>query len=182
MSTVKNGKVGTLETTGQIIWHEAEDLQYYTKIHGHGEGTQERRRYIMARIEGNLGDYVETLDHAIQFLWKRPHGLDAEVLSLLSVDGKIELLRKLILERSNEVPVSRRLDYLARFDEDLDSYAQVEQLRNKILHRYLLEPNGTWLRELVDADDWIVAASCRLDESMTCEHEGYVGLIVSQRG
>ena len=95
------------------------------------------------------------------------------------VDGKIALLRKLILERSNELPIARRMDYLARFEDDLDRYAQVEQIRNKVIQRYLLEPSGTWLRELVDVDDWIVTAWFDLDESMSCEHEGYVGPFTS---
>src|SRR6267378_1601380 len=90
--------------------------------------------------------------------------------------GQNRTFAKLILERSNEIPISRRMDYLARFEDDLDRYAQVEQLRNKVVRRYLLEPSGTWLRELVDADDWIVTAWFDLDESMSCEHEGYVRL------
>ena len=182
MSTIKNGKIGTLDTMGQVVWDEAQDLQYYTDIHGNAEGAQDRRQYMIAWIERNLQDSTETLDRAIQFLWKQPHDLNADVLSLLSVDGKIELLRELILERSNELPSSRRMDYLARFDDDLTRYAQVEQLRNKVLCRFLLEPNATWLRELVDADDWTATAGYDLDESMFCEHEGYVRLITSQRG
>ena len=167
---------------GQVIWHEADDLRYYTEIHGHDEGTQARRQYMIECIEGHLCDYVETLDRAIRFLWNQPHDLDADVISLLSVDGKIALLRKLILARSNEIPVARRLDYIARFEEHFETYARVEQLRDNVLCRYLREPSGTWLRELVDADDWIVTAWFSLDESMICEHEDYVGLMDSRRG
>jgi len=182
MSTIKNGEVGTLDTLGECIWDEAKDLQYYQEIHGHDEGTKDRRRCMVERIEANFDDYVETLNRAIQFLWKRPHDLDADVLSLMSVDGKIALLRKLILEQSNHIPVSRRMDYLVRFEDDLDTYTKVERLRNKVLQRHLLEPTGTWLRELVDADDWIVTAWFEFDESMSCEHEGYDRLLASKRG
>jgi len=182
MSMIKNGEVGTLDTMGERVWNEAEDLQYYKDIHGHDEGTKDRRRYMAECVERNLDDYAETLNRAIRFLWKRPHDLDGDGLSLLSVDGKIALLRKLILERSNQIPVSLRMDYLVRFEDDLDRCAQVELLRNKLLQRYLLEPTGTWLRELVDADDWVVTAWFNLDESMSCEHEGYVRLLTSQRG
>jgi hypothetical protein len=182
MSTIKNGEVGVLDTMGQVVWEEAEDLRYYEDIHGNDEGIQDRRKYTMERMECDLEDYVETLDRAILFLWNRAHDLDEDVLSLLSIDGKIALLRKLILERSNELPVSGRMDYLARFEDNFETYARVEQIRNKAVRRYLLEPNGTWLRELVDADDWIVTAWSELDESMSCEHEGFVGLFNSRRG
>jgi hypothetical protein len=182
MSTIKNGEVGILDTMGQVVWEEAEDLRYYTEIHGNDEGIEDRRKYTMERMERDLCDYVETLDRAILFLWKRPHDLDEDVLSLLSIDGKIALLRKLILERSNELPIAGRVDYLARFEDNFDAYARVEQIRNKVVRRYLLEPNCTWLRELVDADDWIVTAWFELDESMSCEHERYVRLIPSRRG
>jgi hypothetical protein len=74
------------------------------------------------------------------------------------------------------------MDYLARFEDDLTKYAEVEILRNKVLCRFLLEPNATWLRELMDADDWIVTAGYDLNESMFCEHDGYVRLITSRRG
>jgi hypothetical protein len=182
MSTIKNGDVGTLDTMGQVVWDEAEDLQYYMDIHGNEEGTQDRRQYMIEWIERNHQGSIETLDRAIRFLWKQTHDLNADVLSLLSLDGKIELLRKLILKQSNKLPRSRRMAYLARFDDDLTRYAQVEQLRNKVLCRFLLGPNATWLRELVDADDWTATAGYDLDESMYCEHEGYVRLITSQRG
>jgi hypothetical protein len=182
MSTIKNGEVGTLDTMDQMVWDETKDLQYYKEVHGDAEGTQGRREFMIGCIDRNLIDYIEVLDRAIRFLWKQPHNLDAEGLSLLSVDGKIELLRKLILVRSNEIPIARRLGYLGRFEDDLTRYAEVEKLRNKVLRRYLVEPSGTWLRELVDADDWIVTAWFDLDESMSCEHEGYVRLITSRRG
>lgn len=100
----------------------------------------------------------------------------------MSVDGKVELLRQLILQRSNGIPVSQRINYLARFDDDLTRYEEVEKLRNKVLRRYLLQPSGTWLRELVDTDDWIVTAWFDLEESMLCEHEGYVSSIESKHG
>src|SRR5260370_36564034 len=127
MNTMKNGKVGLLETMGDIAWNEDEDHQYYTDIHGNEEGTQERREFMRDRIEGHLDNYVETLDHAIRFLWKCPHDLDEKVLSLLSVEGKIALLRQLILHRSNGRPIPRRLDYLARFN--VDSYWLVQVMR-----------------------------------------------------
>jgi hypothetical protein len=117
---------------------------------------------------------------AIRFLWNKHHALDADALSLLSVPGKVELLRRLILERSNKIPISHRLDYLSRFDDDFETYAKVEKLRNKMLRRYLIDPSGTWLRELVDTDDWIVTAWFDLEESMMCEHEGYVSSIESK--
>ena len=182
MSTIKNGEVGTFDTMGQVVWDEVEDLQYFRAVHGNAEGAQDRRQYMIAWIERNLQDSTETLDHAIRFLWRKPHGLNADALSLLSVAGKIELLRKLILEQSNVMPGSHRTDYLARFDDDLTRYAEAEKLRNNVLRRYLLKPSGTWLRELVDTDDMIVTAWFDLDESMSCEHEGYVRLIASQRG
>jgi hypothetical protein len=71
--------------------------------------------------------------------------------------------------------------YLARFEEDLDRYAQAEQLRNKVLCRYLLDPRRAWLRELVDAADSMVGAWFGFDESMSCEHAGYVRLLNSRR-
>jgi hypothetical protein len=129
---------------------------------------------MMERIQRDLGDYVETLDRAIRFLWDQAHELNEDVLALLSIDGKIALLRKLILKRSNQQPIADRTDYVARFEGNLERYAQVDEVRNKVIARYLLEPSGTWLRELVDTDDWIVTAWVDLDESMSCEHEKYV--------
>jgi hypothetical protein len=103
MSTIKNGGVGTLDTMGESVWDDAQDLEYYKEVHSRDEGMKDRRRYMLECIERNLDDYVETLNRAIQFLWKRPHDLDEDALSLLSVDGKIALLRKLMLERSNQI-------------------------------------------------------------------------------
>ena len=53
MSTVKNGKVGTLDTMSQTVWHETDDLQYYREIHGNQEGTQERHGRIKERFSSN---------------------------------------------------------------------------------------------------------------------------------
>jgi len=72
-------------------------------------------------------------------------------------------------------------DYLAGFEDDLDTRAPLEQLREKVLCRYSIEPNGTWLRELVDTDDWIVTAWFDLDESMSCEHTGCVSRSIHRR-
>jgi hypothetical protein len=129
---------------------------------------------MIDRIKSNLDDFIQSLDHTIRFLWKRPHPLDAEVLSMLSVEGKIVLLQKLIIEQSKATPRSKRADYLRRFKDDLTRCADAEKLRNRALFKYLTEPNGTWLRELVDADDGIVSAWFIFDESMSCEHERYV--------
>jgi hypothetical protein len=178
MSSIKNGKKGSIETMEQINWDEAQDLEYCGNL-ANEKGTKNGHDCMISRIELNCQVYIDVLDRAIQFLWKQPHELDANALAILSVDGKIELLRKLILARSNEIPLAARLEYLNRFDEDLTRYAEVEKLRDKVIRRYLIESSGTWLRELVDTDDWIVTAWADLDESMSCEHDGYVSVITT---
>ena len=82
-------------------------------------------------------------------------------------------MRGLIFERSHSIPVSRRSGYLDRFEEALETCRQIERLRERVLCRYLNNPDGAWLREFVDLDDGIASAWFNLDESMSCEHEGY---------
>jgi hypothetical protein len=53
----------------------------------------------------------------------------------------------------------------------------MEKLRNETIEKYILKPEEIWLYELVHLDDWIVTARMELDESLECEHEGYVSPI-----
>jgi hypothetical protein len=176
MATIKNGDQGTIYTVGEIIWNERDDLQYYTEVHGLNEGVEDRPRHMIQCMERNNFDFVETLDRSIRFLYKRPSPLDEKALSLLSVRGKLDLLRRLLLERSNEIPVEQRIDYIRRFEDDLHKYVEVEKLRDMVILRHLIQPKRVWLRELVDADDSTVSAWFNLDDSMSSEHEGFVRL------
>jgi hypothetical protein len=179
MSTIKNGDVGILDTMDEIHWSEEQDITYYTDIHGDDAGECDRRDYMVRCIECSLSKSVETLDHAIEFLWRQHQALNIDALSPLSIEGKIALLRYLILDRSNDIRVASRMQYITRFEKVFAQYKQAQQLRDKVLQRYLLEPSKTWLREYVDAYDATFGAWLLLDEAMSCEHSGYRDLLYS---
>jgi hypothetical protein len=153
-----------------VDWDEAKDIQHYREIHGEREGETDRRDYMLQRIETNMEDSSELLNRAICFLLKNG-APDAGTLSLLPVATKVELLRSLISENSKRISPRQQSDYLARFNEDLDRYIEVANVRDKVLQKYLIDPTGTWLLELVSTDDWILTAQFYLDESMRCEHD-----------
>jgi len=173
MNHFKNGKCGTLELADHVDWDEAKDIQYYLGIHGNDEAGQDPRRHMVGRIERNSDRVRESFDRAIWFLWKRRYRLDAEVLSLLSFGSKVGLLEELLLKQSETIPYPRRVKYLSRFKRVLAECGAAERLRDRVLCRYLAEPNGIWLRELVEANNLTVSAQVHLDESMNCEHKGY---------
>jgi len=174
MSTVKIAGNGTLDVTDEIVWNESKDIQYYVEIHGEDERVQDRRQFLVDQIARNLDWLAENLDRSIRCLWKRPHTLDAEVMSLLSVEGEVDLLQELLLERCDTMPLTHRLKYRRRFTGALAECADAEIQRNEVLRRYLAEPGGIWLRELVDVGESLLGAWMNLDELMACENHSHV--------
>lgn len=187
MASFKNGDRGWVYTCGDDLWNTEKDIEFYNDIHGGEEEGEYRHRYMVGQLDANNldannADFIQTLDRSIRFLYKRPAPLDEIALELLSVRGKLDFLWQLIMERSNEIPVETRMEYLARFQENMEKCAVAQTMRDKLLVRHLLDPSRVWLRELVDADDAIVAAWYELDESMFCENEGFRGLLQSISG
>jgi hypothetical protein len=169
MSTVRIGGNGIIDVTYKAVWNESKDIQYYVDLHGNDEREQDRRQFLVGQIARNHDWLAEKLDWSIRFLWERPHALDAEVLSLLSVEGKVDLLQELLLERCDTMPLTHRLKYRRRFTGDLAECADAEIQRNEVLRKYLAEPGGIWLRELVDVGDSLLDALTNLNELMACE-------------
>jgi hypothetical protein len=181
MNIFKNGKIATLEPTDQSALDEAKDIRYYVGIHGNSDAGRDPRRYLLGCIEQNSDRVRESFDRAIWFLWKRRYRLDAEALSLLSFGSRSELLQELIIEQSDTIPYPKRLKYRGRFKRVLARCGAVAKLRDKVLCRFLAEPNDTWLRELTELNELIVSAQVHLDELMSCEHKGYRRLFHSPK-
>src|SRR4051794_20189959 len=103
MSSMKNGTVGYLDTPGSIPWDESKDLEYYESIHGEETDAEQRFQHMIENLEESHQDFAGLLDHSIRFFWIQRHTLAENALFLLGIYGKISLLRKLIILRSNDV-------------------------------------------------------------------------------
>jgi hypothetical protein len=158
--------VGSME---EIVWDEANDVEYYRAVRGNEELELEPRHHMAKRISGNFLEFVQSLDRAINLFWDRPEAANADALSVLSVDIKLNLIRPLVFEASKRLRISDSRRYVARFEHNLNLYAEVTHSAQIVLQKFVKDPESVWLRELVDLDDWLMAAKFLLDESIKCE-------------
>lgn len=101
----------------------------------------------------------------------RPDGKQApydsdqhRVFNSLSIKMKLDMLKELFRQRSNDI------DYLERFESDLQRFAEIEATCMPVLERFCLRPERVWLRELGGVLDALVQAVHDFDESLKAEH------------
>jgi hypothetical protein len=146
-------------------------MNYFESIWGDDIGKgDDPYAFVVSKMVENQIRLSDTLDQAIGYFCRMQCHLES--LEALSVLDKVVVLRKLFVNNLPNVAGHAR-NYLFRFNEDLERIEQVQTLSQKILLKFLLHRNETWLYELVDLADWICAADFYFEESMVCEHEDF---------
>ena len=153
-------------------WTVAKDLDYFNSIWAtHITEGEDHYEFMLRRIGANLDFLSHTLDEAAIFL--SPCGVNPEVLELLSIADKLELLRKLFVYYLPQVPPAHHRKYLLQFNEDLDRCQQTEALGRAVIRKFILNPSNTWLSELDRVGAWIGITQLDLEDDLDCELDGF---------
>jgi hypothetical protein len=141
-------------------WDGQKDKNYSKEALG-VESREELSKCIVSALE----DYHGSLTFAYRFLTGQRCELSACAFHHLPLSSKVEMLKKLLQQRSQDE------DYRERFDCDLRRFLDVERICMPVLERYVLSSETVWRRELVDVINAIRATMFDFSESMACEHD-----------
>lgn len=113
----------------------------------------------------------EILNQGINLPRPEASPIDPDFLECLPVEGKLQLLGKIVTLASFGKPPDDRRGFWARFEYCFYRITTAERLRNQILPVFLNDPSRIWLRELGQLDNAIENAICFFEEFLDDEFE-----------
>ena len=126
--------------------------------------------FLLKKLPGNYEQFNAVLGNALNHYLGE--AASARGVALLSAQEKIEWLLELVATRS------ARASYRARLEDNLAECLIIDTERHRVLRGYLRATEELWLFPLCQVADGLIASAMELEESLICEHCGYVQPLV----
>ena len=128
--------------------------------------------FLLGKLPGDYERFNLVLDNAVNHFLGENAFAQAGGVGALSAQEKIEWLLELVATRS------ARASYRARLEDNLAECLIIDSERHRVLRGYLGATDEPWLFPLCQVADGLIASAMELEESLICEHCGYVQPLV----